>query len=80
MSKTRKQKAIAEQRRLRSYARSRGCPSSKRCYPDEPAALRGLSNAQRRIRGKKIPIRVYKCECGFWHTTSIPIEEFKNVH
>lgn len=35
-----------------------------------------VMNQWRRIRtGKVLPLRVYRCECGMWHTTSISQEK-----
>lgn len=39
-------------------------------------AEEAVMNQWRRIRtGKILPLRVYRCECGMWHTTSISQEK-----
>lgn len=64
---------------MKRKAYVRGCPTNKRSYDTRTAAEEALAKAQLRIRGGKIPIRVYQCDCGFWHTTSTPLKEHKHV-
>lgn len=45
------------------------CPT-KRKHPTRRQAVNQMRTAWRTGRGKKLPTRVYKCRCGYWHTTS----------
>jgi hypothetical protein len=50
----------------------------KVAYATSRAARAGLHNARRvaRIKGnRRMPVRVYLCDCGKWHLTSVTERE-----
>jgi hypothetical protein len=49
---------------------------NKNKFPNEQAAKNVISKAwsgQATWRGKRLPIRAYKCQCNSWHLTSKPL-------
>lgn len=53
--------------------RARRCPTpGKVGFNSRRSAEKGLERFWRTFRGKKAPVRCYKCPCGRWHHTSKP--------
>ena len=56
------------------------CPTPmKKAYPFKSHASNALRKEWREGRGKHMPIRVYHCPCGYWHTTSKPYRWWENA-
>ena len=57
--------------KIKSYTPGNNCPTKKRGYKDRKSAQKKMYQV---IHGAwhngKLPIRVYKCKCGYWHLTS----------
>lgn len=54
------------------------CPTPwKKDYPARLHAENAMRKEWREGRGKHMPIRVYQCGCGLWHTTSKPYKWWK---
>lgn len=49
------------------------CPTNhKKKYVTKEQANNALHKEWREGRRKHMPVRIYKCRCGYWHTTSKP--------
>lgn len=53
------------------------CPTPyKKSHPSKQHAENAMHKFWRKPKkGTKMPCRVYRCQCGAWHTTSRPIRE-----
>lgn len=61
---------------FQAHRRRALCPNEKTGYPSRKAAelaLAGLREKRGRVGdvGRKWPVRVYECRCGFWHLTAM---------
>lgn len=60
-------------RKIKSYKPGSNCPTKKRGYRNRNAAQRKMYQViHGNCHGGKLPIRVYRCPCGYWHLTSKP--------
>lgn len=59
--------------KIKSYTPGNNCPTKKQGYKDRKTATKKMYQV---IHGAchngRLPIRVYKCKCGYWHLTSKP--------
>ncbi len=62
---------IHTEQHLAAVAKECPCPG-KRQFKNEYDATVSLMKFWRTARGKTMPIRVYECRCGMWHTTHQP--------
>ncbi len=54
------------------------CKTGKDIYLTKQAARDALASIRQAKQDHKKPIRSYECEeCGWWHLTSVPIEDWK---
>lgn len=71
---TRKTVAEAEKFGNEKHTGPRRCPTPhKKRFPSRQDAERGMRTFWRTAgKGKKMPCRVYECDCKAWHTTALP--------
>lgn len=73
MTRTKRQKMISKRRAAGKRAQTAPCPHPEKIpFPTEVDAERALGATWRAVGRSRYAVRVYRCECGTWHMTSVP--------